>query len=661
MSRRGLLRVMVLFSISAAVFLVAQCDIGTKEGQAEEAQEQQELTYLNLHDSVGYVGIEACRSCHADIFETYIHTGMGSSFGHADTTKSIASITDESLLYDPHLDFYYQPFWQDDSLYLKEFRLKGSDTVYQKLQKIDYVVGSGQHTNSHLFEVNGFLHQAPFTWYAQKAKLDLPPGFEEGNNTRFSRVIGLECTSCHNSMPLGFMKGSVNRYKKVPGAIDCERCHGPGEAHVKRVTSGEVVDTATETDFSIVNVGKLPYELQFEVCQRCHLQGNSVLAEGKSFLDFRPGMALKEVMDIYLPRYSNADDEFIMASHVDRFRQSPCVIKGGQEFNCISCHNPHVTVRETRISKFNSTCANCHKGTPNYECTAEEARLEQAGYNCVECHMPQSTSIDIPHVTVHDHKIDKPHKIVDTTGFKEFLGLVAVNNPAPSARSKAVAYLQQFERFEAKAYYLDSAEFFLQKLPTGSAFHEWIHFYFLAGDMSQIIRRVNSLGVQQVINELGQQTYDNRDGWTAYRIAEAFYAQRQVQEALKFYKRAVDLVPHAPDFRNKYSTTLATAGREPEAREELKEVLSQYPLHREALNNLGFQYLKTGSYEKAVYYLKRAVQEAPDYELAWLNLAQAYFMQQKSAKALQALMEARRLNPANTQVDRMIELLKGES
>ena len=59
-------------------------------------------------------------------------------------------------------------------------------------------------------------------------------------------------------------------------------------------------------------------ELQNEICSRCHIQGNSVLQYDKSFYDFRPGMYLNEVMDIYFPRYENAEDEFIMASHVDR-------------------------------------------------------------------------------------------------------------------------------------------------------------------------------------------------------------------------------------------------------------------------------------------------------------------------------------------------------
>jgi hypothetical protein len=48
-----------------------------------------------------------------------------------------------------------------------------------------------------------------------------------------------------------------------------------------------------------VNPGKLPIDLQFDVCQRCHLQGNTVLKEGKSFLDFKPGMRLSDHMTLF--------------------------------------------------------------------------------------------------------------------------------------------------------------------------------------------------------------------------------------------------------------------------------------------------------------------------------------------------------------------------
>ena len=80
-----------------------------------------------------------------------------------------------------------------------------------------------------------------------------------------------------------------------------------------------------------MNPAKLSIDAQFDICQRCHLQGNTVLKEGKSFYDFKPGMKLSDFMTVFLPKYKNADDEFIMASHADRLKQSTCFIKSKEK------------------------------------------------------------------------------------------------------------------------------------------------------------------------------------------------------------------------------------------------------------------------------------------------------------------------------------------
>jgi hypothetical protein len=223
----------------------------------------------------------------------------------------------------------------------------------------------------------------PMTFYTQKRKWDLPPGFEDGHNTHFNRKIGLECMSCHNSYP-NFVLGSENKYNGVQEGINCERCHGPGSIHVAQRQTGSKIDTSKYIDYSIVNPAKLSIDRQFDICQRCHLQGNAVLKEGKSFFDFKPGMKLNDFMTVFLPKYENADDEFIMASHADRLKQSQCFIKSYESvtsthtgehtgssgtdklkpykdaLTCVTCHNPHVSVRETNKEVFNEACKSCH-------------------------------------------------------------------------------------------------------------------------------------------------------------------------------------------------------------------------------------------------------------------------------------------------------------
>ena len=188
-------------------------------------------TYLNHNDTVKYVGKEECRMCHSEIYDSYMQTGMGQSFNFAVKENSALANSQMHIIYDTIKNLSYQPFWKNDSLFIKEFRLKDKDTTHQLIRKVNYKIGSGQHTNSHLFEVNGYVHQMPYTYYTQDKLSDLPPGFEDGQNTRFSREIGLECMSCHNAHP-NHERGSLNKYNIIPQGIDCESCHGPGEVHI---------------------------------------------------------------------------------------------------------------------------------------------------------------------------------------------------------------------------------------------------------------------------------------------------------------------------------------------------------------------------------------------------------------------------------------------
>ncbi len=303
------------------------------------------MGYLNLDDSVEYVGMDVCKECHFDIYKTYLRTGMGMSYDTADKNKSAAVIGPDSILFDSYIDLHYKPYWDKDTLMINEYRLEGSNKTHSRLEKVNYVVGSGQHTNSHIFLSGQYAYQAPFTFYTQDSLFDLPPGFEDGLNSRFSRKIGLECMSCHNGFP-DFVMGSENKYNHIPDGIDCERCHGPGELHVQLKKSGFLIDTAKYIDYSIVNPAKLDHKLQIDICARCHLQGTMVLKPGKSFYDFKPGMHLTEVMDIFMPLFEGGKEDFIMASHFERLVQSKCYIESGGQFSCSGCHNPHISERK---------------------------------------------------------------------------------------------------------------------------------------------------------------------------------------------------------------------------------------------------------------------------------------------------------------------------
>lgn len=616
-------------------------------GSPDEKTEQAAVgsPWHNVYDTtVQYVGMETCKGCHADIYNTYIQTGMGQSFDHATKQKSAADFT-HAPVYDKDLDFYYKPFWQNDSLYVMEYRTEGSDTTHKLLQKVDYIVGSGQHTNSHIFSKNGYLYQAPITFYTQKKQWDLAPGFEKGASSRFTRLIESECMTCHNGYP-DFVKTSQNKYVTIKTGIDCERCHGPGGLHVKEKMAGNIVDTSKGPDYTIVNPRRLSTELQNNICQRCHLQGISVLNDGKTFFDFRPGMHLSEVMNVFMPQYEGAQDKMIMASHVERMKKSDCYVSSGK-MSCITCHNPHVSVKFTQHSQYINACNSCH-GAGKQQCTEKEAMRNAKGNDCITCHMPRNGSIDIPHVAVTDHYIRK-RPLDDATKSKitAFLGLKSFNNDNPDAITTARAFMEFFERYNPNKGLIDSALKYLNKEQNREASEkqnrDYIRAYFLLNDFGKVTQYAASLKPESIT-----------DAWASYRIGESYSNTQQADKALPWYQRAVAIWPQSLDFQNKYGNCLLTLNKVKEAQDVFMYILKENPDYLSANVNLGFLYMQQGNKTMSYDYLMRALKLNPDYEQTLINLAVWHHNNGNDGNAKKYLLHLLKKHPQNEQAKAML-------
>lgn len=632
-------------------------------------------TYASLIDSTQYVGMKTCRLCHQSIYDTYIETGMGKSFDVASHKKSSARFDQHALVYDKFRDFYYQPFWDGDSLKFMEFRLEGRDTVHKRIETINYIVGSGQHTNSHIFNTNDFLNQAPMTFYTQKGKWDLPPGFENSHNSRFNRLIGLECMTCHNGYPK-FELGSENKFTEIKNGIDCERCHGPGSEHVKERSTGSKVDTTNEIDYSIVNPSKLPIDLQLDVCQRCHIQGNAVLNEGKSFFDFKPGMHLSDVMNVFMPVFKGSEEEHIMASHAERLKLSKCYVetmKRAEKQNdannlalkpyknaltCVTCHNPHVSRLVTDKKVFIDKCNSCHQTGKDHLCSEQESIRAKANFNCIQCHMPENGTTDIPHVNVHDHRIAVNISTVQINKVKTFIGINCINNPSPSGLTKAKAFIAYYEKFGYEISVLDSALHYISLNSTNDLntnFKIAVHLFYLKTDYNKVIKIATEANA---IVKLNKQTYDNYDAWTSYRIGESYHNTGDDKNALPYFKNAYQLTPGYNEFANKYATNLLILNNKAEAKTVLEKLVNDHPNYVQGLSNLGFYYLSVESNaQKAEALYNRAIALDPDYEQALLNKAGLFLSTNRKPAAVKLLTKILKRNPKNEQAKMILQQL----
>ena len=112
-------------------------------------------------------------------------------------------------------------------------------SIAQNEAEVQFAVGSGRQGIAYLIERDGFLFQSPITWYPRERRWDLSPGYEK-SNLHFDRPIQPDCLFCHANR-VEPVAGTVNRYRPPifrGHAIGCERCHGPGELHVKRPDVG---------------------------------------------------------------------------------------------------------------------------------------------------------------------------------------------------------------------------------------------------------------------------------------------------------------------------------------------------------------------------------------------------------------------------------------
>ncbi|MFT5144870.1 MAG: Flp pilus assembly protein TadD [Rhodothermales bacterium] len=598
-----------------ALILLAGCTTGEPPVPLAEGE------YANWHPDAQYVGKAVCAECHADKASSFSDAQMGRSFKPAQASASDAVWDDVTPIRDPDRNLYYQPFRRGEDLFIREFRLAGTDTTHLREVAISYIVGSGQHTNSHIRDENGYLYQVPLTWYTQERKWSLPPGFSGGDSFRFDRPITEQCMACHDG-PSDYAPGSENRFSNIPHGIECENCHGAGSVHVEAIRSGRVVDVSSQIDYTIVNPAKLEIERQDDVCQRCHMQGAAVLKSGTSAFDYRPGHVLTDYMDVFWPRFPDSTSQFLMASHPDRLQMSACFQAsrspdaGMDPMTCLTCHDPHQAVEATGPAAYNATCTTCHEAQAVAQCAEDLAVRAAVNDNCASCHMPQSGTIDIPNIQITDHFIRVVDPLrsesgsTDTASRTDLVRMASLLRDEVDAPTMAAAYLTFYEEFAHRPFYLDSARAVLGRLPPQAAMRERVRLAFLEQDWNAVSRLGSTLSAAS-----------ETDAWTAYRVGEGLLTLGEVPGAVSWLEKATTLAPDHLRFLDKLGTAYLAFGDLEKASAVFEDVLDRDPTFAFAWNNRGFLRLNQGDLTGGEDDFRRALSLNPDLPEALGNMA----------------------------------------
>jgi tetratricopeptide (TPR) repeat protein len=269
------------------------------------------------------------------------------------------------------------------------FERPGDPGVKDKRQLL-YFIGSGRRGRSYLFATDGFIFESPVNWYADRKVWDMAPAYGEAREIPLNLPAYAACLECHTSGMQAPRAGTDNQYPMplfTQDGVGCERCHGPGAAHVKGAP--------------IVNPAKLPPVRRDAVCMQCHLEGNvAIERSGRHLYEFRPG----DNLDDFIRHYEligvqasglGANSQF------EALAQSACQKKSGDAMSCLSCHDPHSRPSaEERASYYRAKCLACHG-------TGFEEKHHPQKQDCTACHMPSSLSRDIAHTEVTDHRIER--------------------------------------------------------------------------------------------------------------------------------------------------------------------------------------------------------------------------------------------------------------
>jgi tetratricopeptide (TPR) repeat protein len=534
----------------------------------------------------GYVNPAVCDGCHAEVSKSYHLTGMGRSLYRPTAGTMVEDFSVHNTLYTHASDRYYTMVERDGKWFERRHQIgfDGKPTNIVEKQ-IDYVVGSGNHSRSYLNRTaQGTLVELPVSWYAEKGGYwAMSPGYDRADQDDFRRTIIARCLSCHNAYPPPGQSSNLSTSEplfgdRIPEGIDCQRCHGPGRAHIEAAGSGHA--TLESVRAAIVNPARLNRERQLEVCMQCHLETthfalpNEILRHPQQPFSYQPGEPLGDsILFFDHAPGTGHDDKFEIVNAAYRLRKSACF--RSSQMTCTTCHDTHyVLPPEKAAARYTAVCRNCHAA-------AHAAKMPIGANSCIECHMPQRRTGDVVHAVMTDHYIQRKRPSRD---------LLA---PVEEADSAAEGN-----------YHGEVALYYPPELPTTPETE-------LTLDLAQVSGGAN---LKSGIPRLQQDLEKHRPAEPEFYLAlgNAYKKAGNYDQAIHWYE---EVLRGRPDLRaalEELGDALIAAGRRQQATEVLEKAVAQPLPNTGVLTNLGGAYFTLGNFDRATQVLQHALSINPD-------------------------------------------------
>lgn len=325
----------------------------------------------------GYVGSAACEDCHEDIYARWKKTRMANIFvdarEHPEAVLGDFSSSSDVLTFTRRdFDFTYGSKWKQ-----RYFKKVGND----------YFVLPAQ------WDVQNK------TWrrYHAEVGADWWVPFYPSDNMQ--RPTGPLCDGCHST------HYDIATKQVTEWNVGCEKCHGPGAAHV-----------ADPKSYNIVNPQRLDFVTGNDVCLQCHTQGRPIETplDGVYYdwpVGFQPGKRLSDywVLEAHRLGESSFTHWPDGSAHKNRMQGNDYVqsVMYTRGIRCWACHDVHGTENNADLVRpANLLCLTCHgpqsPAGPRGGSLLAHSQHSAEKAQCVDCHMPKIAS-EIADVRVRSH------------------------------------------------------------------------------------------------------------------------------------------------------------------------------------------------------------------------------------------------------------------
>jgi hypothetical protein len=359
-------------------FTIVLCMVVTGPGcyfaAAPAYAESDAQPQLQRNPRAGYVGDNACRSCHAEKVDSFHQTAHYLTSRLPDEQSILGSFAPGNNLLrtgNPRLFFRMDERRADGKPEFFETAVAGAPPhTTERSEQIAFVIGSGEKGQTYLYWDVDQLFQLPVSYWKDLGWVN-SPGYQDGF-ANFDRPAIPRCLECHATWIETLSLPNLYSHTGFVPGIQCEKCHGPGKEHVQR----ETANPGAPAGSAILNPARFPRERQMDLCGWCHAGQGGALRAAFSYL---PGEPLEKYIRQPPPDPHAPPD--VHDNQVEMLRNSRCF--QASDMTCLTCHDSHLPQHD--LAKFSERCMTCHKP----DSATFQKRDHPVTNNCIDCHMPR--------------------------------------------------------------------------------------------------------------------------------------------------------------------------------------------------------------------------------------------------------------------------------